>query len=133
MQSPKKRTLKVDFAVVSSEPLVSAHVKLQVLLPEALPDAEAHACITEQLVDAVRKHMRVLLTPSDADLHQLSETARAIEVNLGGACAREYMENTLATYGSGRFALCADEKEEGASRWRIRRCAGIGSFQIISL
>jgi hypothetical protein len=29
-------------------------------------------------VDAVRKHMRVLLTPSDADLHELSETARAI-------------------------------------------------------
>jgi hypothetical protein len=124
MQSPNKRTLKVDFAVVSSEPsLVSAHVKLQVLLPEeALSDAEAHACITEQLVDAVRKHMRVLLTPSDADLHQLSETARAIEANLGEACAREYMENTLAAYGSGRFfcTMCADE---GASRWRIRRCA----------
>ena len=124
MQSPKKRTLKVDFAVVSSEPLVSAHVKLQVLLPEALPDAEAHACITEQhLVDAVRKHMRVLLTPSDdADLHELSETARAIKANLGEACAREYMENTLAAYGSGRFfcTMCADE---GASRWRIRRCA----------
>jgi hypothetical protein len=124
MQSPNKRTLKVDFAVVSSEPLVSAHVKLQVLLPEeALSDVEAHACITEQLVDAVRKHMRVLLTPSDdADLHQLSETARAIEANLGEACAREYMENTLAAYGSGRFfcTMCADE---GASRWRIRRCA----------
>jgi hypothetical protein len=128
MQSPNKRTtLKVDFAVVSSEPLlVSAHVKLQVVLPEeALPDAEAHACITEQLVDAVRKHMRVLLTPSDdADLHELSETARrAIEANLGEACAREYMANTLAAYdGSGRFfcTMCADE---GASRWRIRRCA----------
>lgn len=120
MERPK-RTLTINFAVVSSEPSVSAHVTLRVLLPEALPDEEAHACITEQLLDAVRKHMRVLLTPSDEDLHQLSETARAIEENLGEACAREYMENTLAAYGGGRFALCADEKE-GASRWRIRRC-----------
>jgi hypothetical protein len=82
-----------------------------VLPEEALPDAEAHACITEQLyvVDAVRKHMRVLLTPSDdADLHALSETARAIEANLGEACAREYMANTLmaASYGSRRFFFC---------------------------
>jgi hypothetical protein len=82
-----------------------------VLPEEALPDAEAHACITEQhLVDAVRKHMRVLLTPSDdADLHALSETARSIEANLGEACAREYMANTLmaASYdGSRRLFFC---------------------------
>ncbi len=114
-----KRTLAVDFAVVSSEPLVSAHVKLQVLLPVALPDEEAHACITEKLMYALQKHMRVLLTPSDEDLHHLSETARLIEANLGEACAREYMEKTLAAYGSGRFALCTDE--EGALRWSIRR------------
>ena len=86
-----------------------------VLPEEAFPYAAAHACITEQLyvVDAVRKHMRVLLTPSDdADLHQLSETARAIEANLGEACAREYMENTLAAYGSGRFfcTVCAQTR-----------------------
>jgi hypothetical protein len=118
MQRPKKRTLTVDFAVASSDPSVSAHVKLRVLLPEALPDEEAHASLTELLLDAVRKHMRVLLTPSDEDLHRLSETARRIEADLGEACAREYMENTLAAYGSGRFALCADE----APRWRIRRC-----------
>jgi hypothetical protein len=66
------------------------------------------------VVDAVRKHMRVLLTPSDdADLHALSETARAIEANLGEACAREYMENTLmAAYGSGRFfcTVCAQTR-----------------------
>jgi hypothetical protein len=121
MQSPK-RTLTVDFTVASNDPSVSAHVKLRVLLPEALPDEEAHACITEQLLDAVRKHMRVLLTPSDEDLHHLSETACTIEANLGEACARQYMENTLTAYGSGRFALCTDQKEEGAShKWRIRR------------
>jgi len=113
----QKRARTVDFAVASNEPSVSAHVKLRVLLPETLPDEEAHACITEQLLDAVRKHMRVLLTPSDEDLHQISETARAMEENLGEACAREYMENTLAAYGTARFALCKD-----GPPWRIRRC-----------
>jgi len=117
----KERTLTVNFDVASSEQSVSAHVKLQVLLPVALPDEEAHACITEKLLYAVREHMRVLLTPSDEDLHHLSETARSIEANLGEECARQYMEHTLAAYGSGRFALCTDEKE-GALRWSIRRC-----------
>ena len=119
MQSPK-RTLTVDFAVVSNDPLVSAHVKLHLLLPTALPDKEAHDCITDQLLEAVRKHMRVLLTPSDEDLNHISETARAIEANLGEECASKYIENTLVKYGNGRFALCTDE--EGALRWRIRRC-----------
>ena len=114
------RTLTVDFAVASHVPSVSAQVKLRVLLPEELPDEDAHSGITELLVDAVRKHMRVLLTPCDEDLLHISETACRVEENLGEACAREYMEKTLASYGSGRFALCTDE--EGAPRWRLRRC-----------
>ena len=109
----------VYFDVADAQTCVQ--VKLSVCPPAALldDDAEAHVSLTERLVDAVRTHMRVLLNPIDEDLCALSEKARHMEAQLGEACAREWMHNTLAAYGSDLFAL--EEEAPSGSKWRLRR------------
>jgi hypothetical protein len=117
-----KRKLSTEFSVEHHDD-ATAHVRLSVSFAPFLCDEElafVQARLAESIQDALRDAMRRLVSPTDADLRRISETAARVEEQLGPECAQTYMENTLRSYGPGRFV-----RDAAAGPWAIARVANI--------
>jgi hypothetical protein len=119
--SQSNNSLTAEFWVFAADHHnASVHVKLAVHLPIVINEEEelarVHLSLSESIQEALRDAMRRLVSPTDADLCKISQTAEGMEEQLGLECAQTWLDDTLSKYGPGRF-----ERDHNAGPWAIAR------------
>jgi hypothetical protein len=115
--SQSNNSLTAEFWVFAADHHnASVHVKLAVhlVINEEEELARVHLSLSESIQEALRDAMRRLVSPTDADLCKISQTAEGMEEQLGLECAQAWLDDTLSKYGPGRF-----ECDHNAGPWAI--------------